>query len=712
MTWRTHRMLTQVLALWCVTLIGFAGAVAVSPVASAQDAGAAPGLRLVENSFVVEMNGELFLGYEVLGELEGFVALPPPFEDPEEIDPDLADALATRARFEVVVTSHAPLTQRAEVARVLAGDPGPALDGARIDFDEVVILDEESRPVGFSYAVPTATGGNRAAELEFVREGLYPVSVELWREGSRIARHLTFAERLADPAEPSVRPLAFLISVVAGVSDPGPDPTPAVRAHVVEELTQLRDLAGAVRSGITAIIPPGAAGELTDLPELRAELAEALRGGELAVLPSVRFDPSSAAEAGESPTFVAAMRAGEDLLGVTLPEVPLRRTTWPASARITGDRISRAGASLVRDLGAPLVILSPEVYLGLFGALPRPELDTSVWHVAEAAGGTTITLGLIDPVSRLIHQGRGAASSGGELNPTEVAVQVMAELSAERFERPSGRRGALVSGPDLQVPDPAVMLRVEEMVERHPLLALQTASTMVGAVDAATRDGLLRRVDLPERAGPDVRTRAAALNELADQIEVVSSVLPEEDPRRRIWQESRRAWLSTGYTEQEVATRIEDRRAELAEVIAAVELPERFTFTLTGAASEISLRIHNTSSTTLRVVLQAEATKLAFPELPRLVELAPGITTVDLAVRTLSNGTFEVLVELLTPRGAEPVGEPLRLTARVNALTGLGQVLTGGAVVVLASWWYNHLRRRRRPEEPSPATDEEPATTA
>ena len=36
------------------------------------------------------------------------------------------------------------------------------------------------------------------------------------------------------------------------------------------------------------------------------------------------------------------------------------------------------------------------------------------------------------------------------------------------------------------------------------------------------------------------------------------------------------------------------------------------------------------------------------------------------------------------------------LTARVNALTGLGQVVTGGAVLVLLSWWFAHFRRRRR----------------
>jgi hypothetical protein len=44
----------------------------------------------------------------------------------------------------------------------------------------------------------------------------------------------------------------------------------------------------------------------------------------------------------------------------------------------------------------------------------------------------------------------------------------------------------------------------------------------------------------------------------------------------------------------------------------------------------------------------------------------------------------------------QPVTDPVVLTARVNALTGLGQVVTGGAIVVLLSWWFAHFRRRRR----------------
>ena len=658
-----------------------------------------PELVLRENSFVVEMNGELFLGYEIVGDLEGFVALPSPFDDPEEEpDPDYEEALANRSRFEVVVTSHAPIEDRSRVDEVLAGDPGPALDGARIDFDEVVQVDELSRPVGFLYAIPTATGGNRAAELELVREGLFPITVELWRDGSRIARHFTFAERLADPDETSIRPVPFQISVLAGVTDPGPEPTDEDRATVRAELSQLRDLATAVRSPLTAMIPPAAAMELMEIPEVAEQLITALRSSEIVVLPSVRLDPSSASEAGVANAFTATFRAGEDLLGVVIPEVPIRRTTWPVSSRHSGPEISRAGAGLLRDLGAQLLIVSPQTYLGLAGALPARLLDTSVWHAAELPGGSTASLGLIDPISRILDPGRN-----GQHSLAELAVWAMAEISAQRYQTPSARRVAVVSTPDLGVPDAEVVLRLEEIIERHPGFQFSLASRAAGSVDTYRTGesqpgtgGLLRRVTLPERAGPDLRQRAVDLRESRNQIEIIASMLLPTDARPDQWRDATTRWMSTSYLDSEVETRLADLAADLAAIPASIQLPDPFTFTLTGEVSEISLRIVNSSGVPLRVVVHAEASKLTFPEAPLEVILAPGVTTVDLAVRTLSNGTFGVTVDLRTPTGDQLIGPPLQLTARVNALTGLGQVLTGGAVVVLASWWFSHLRKRRR----------------
>jgi len=49
-----------------------------------------------------------------------------------------------------------------------------------------------------------------------------------------------------------------------------------------------------------------------------------------------------------------------------------------------------------------------------------------------------------------------------------------------------------------------------------------------------------------------------------------------------------------------------------------------------------------------------------------------------------------------TPDGATQVGKRVQLSARVSALAGLGQLVTGAAILVLLAWWIAHVRRTRR----------------
>jgi hypothetical protein len=154
--------------------------------------------------------------------------------------------------------------------------------------------------------------------------------------------------------------------------------------------------------------------------------------------------------------------------------------------------------------------------------------------------------------------------------------------------------------------------------------------------------------------------------------------------------------LSTAFANELVDGRIDALNGTLGEIPNHIVHPEPFTFTLTGQASEVTLRIGNTADTPLSVLLRAESSKLRFPDEELLITLQPGINIIELPVRTRSNGTFVFSIELLTPVGRQLIGEPIVLTARVSALTGLGQVLTGGALLVLASWWFTHLRGRRR----------------
>ena len=136
--------------------------------------------------------------------------------------------------------------------------------------------------------------------------------------------------------------------------------------------------------------------------------------------------------------------------------------------------------------------------------------------------------------------------------------------------------------------------------------------------------------------------------------------------------------------------------AEADALTQAVELPEPFTFTLTGRSGTIEVRLGNTSDERLDVVVALESGKITFPDGDQRVTLLPNDeTSVIVPVEAESNGTSSINLVVSTPAG-EALGEPVTLIARVTALTGLGQVLTGGFILVLLTWWFTHWRNRRR----------------
>ena len=84
-------------------------------------------------------------------------------------------------------------------------------------------------------------------------------------------------------------------------------------------------------------------------------------------------------------------------------------------------------------------------------------------------------------------------------------------------------------------------------------------------------------------------------------------------------------------------------------------------------------------------------------------------TSLFIPVEAESNGTSSIDLVVSTPAGA-PLNEPVTLTARVSALTGLGQVLTGGLILVLLTWWFTNWRGRRRAQLADNGRDRHPSS--
>jgi hypothetical protein len=267
----------------------------------------------------------------------------------------------------------------------------------------------------------------------------------------------------------------------------------------------------------------------------------------------------------------------------------------------------------------------------------------------------------------------------------------------------------VLTTPDLTRPDPRLIQALSELVTTTPSVRFTAASALTGVTDVALDDGQPVTVQLPDTAGPSLDARIELLDTTALELASAASMLPPDDPRPAAWSAELDSLISTGYSDAEVDAATAELLAEADALKQAVQLPEPFTFTLTGRSGTIELRIGNTSDEPLDVVVALDSTKVTFPEGDQQVTLRPlDETTIIVPVEAESNGTSSINLVVATPAG-EALGEPVTLTARVTALTGLGQVLTGGLVLVLLTWWFTHWRNRRRSELASDGRERHPS---
>jgi hypothetical protein len=252
------------------------------------------------------------------------------------------------------------------------------------------------------------------------------------------------------------------------------------------------------------------------------------------------------------------------------------------------------------------------------------------------------------------------------------------------------------STPTFGIPDADVAALVEQFASAHPAFEVITTAEVPGRTDTMEVNGDPVVLELPTTAGPDLTERAERVTGVRLATVDTGSMLPTGDPRPTQWNTDLDVALSTAFDDDTAEERIDLVVADIDGVRASVVPPEPFSFTLTGSTAELPIRIGNTSDTELQVIVRPSGSKLVFPDGDQLVTLAPQATTeVVIDVEARARGKIPIAVELLTPAGA-PLAGPVPGTARLNALTGLGPLITGIALLVLASWWYSHFRRRRR----------------
>ncbi len=653
-------------------------------------------------------------------------------EQPFTIDPDdtieLTTQLADTADLAgivsdgtIIVTSHRPLSTRAQVADARAGSLPNVVDTIditpRFEIAPALSLPAPGQPVApeavvsaggtLSIRVPTETLTRAPGALQFAQPGIHPVVVEVRRGDTTEGVLVTFIDRLAtgDTAGSDDDPLDVGLVIAPGAS-PTVDAAGAIsldtqaRTDLSTLAVTLAAAADAIGEGTAPIpalvdIDPTALDLLaaTD-PTVFAELRTLLRRVDLTSPPAMPLDPATAVAAGQADTYRRLVDRGTSLLTDAAPGAAPQQGT-----AIVSTPIDLAGAELIASTGASTIVLPYDGYELLEGSIGLfTDTTRAVW-VADAGLRAMVTDPYLAP--RLADPGADAAAAA-----VAMAAEIVVLGDEVRRSDDLAPRLLLLGTTDLAPPDAELLRRLVALLSAARGVRMVSPVEVIDDVGTLLIDGAPLIVGLPDEVpapeGYDPATRAVVVDRLRADATAVASMLPADDERPGRWATTTDSMASTVVTDDLAAASDRDVRTELDEVRRCVVAPERFSFTLTGRTSTIPFQISNRCDIPITVRIQLDSPKISFPEGEQLEELAPGADT-EVRVKAVArtNGRSSVFLRLLTPTASgtnQAVAPEVVLTARVQSLAGIGQLLLGTLVLVVLAWWLRQWRTRRRQE--------------
>ncbi|MEK7410404.1 MAG: hypothetical protein AAB327_03325 [Actinomycetota bacterium] len=651
--WRT------IIVVYSLFLLGF-GAGAATPV-SAQPV--AVDLRLTAQNFNISQSSSLRLVVR--------------------IDNDLVRTAVIGDRSSLFrISAGRQVTTRLDVTDI---GNGSTLVKQVAHLDIPVSRTPQSAGGNFTLIVPTTTSVRRDA-LSIGPSGIFPITVQIILNKDLVGQLTTFIN-VFDPGVPYPK---MPVSIAVSVTSP-PTLQPNGRTVVSDgsrtQLKRLADLLEVNAAPFSVQVQPElldglARSNATGDGDLLARLRRRFQFHNLLSTTYVSFDPSSAQRGSMTSEFVDQLRRGEDIIDINNGDAVPSRTTWLSRTTVDAD-----GASLLRDFGVHSLVLLPQA------AAPLGTLDNyaRAYRIVSPSQGTSnaVALFISDPTY-------AQELSGTHENPVLDAYRIAAELLAERTEiiRANGdptTRLTVLSTNTGDVQDPTIMGRLAIALDHAPQLVLQALSDARAIGDDATS------IDLPRTTRVDVVATRDALATLLNEIRSTSTMLSAESPQPAAWSLLVAAASCDTLSSDEFDRYVVGIRSQLRNVRTSIKVPESLTFTLTGRESNLRLQLRNTASQPLSVIVELVSAKLQFPTGSQSVTI-PADSTFDLVVPVVAraNWTFPIEVVLHTPDGTTQVGRRIQFSARVSALAGLGQLVTGAAVLILIAWWAAHVRRKRR----------------
>jgi hypothetical protein len=612
----------------------------------------------------------------------------------------------------LVVTSHRTIADPLGFKQSIDGDLTSTEDTFDVSLDpaepdpNVVALEGSTLTV----RVPTESVTRTPDALQISQSGVHPIVIELRLDDRPAGDVVTYVHRLPSITTASGPLSVSIVMQQTSVPPIGTDGTVSVDDAVHDELRTLADTLTAIDAAAAdvasagtgnstpAIVPRGVQIEpsvLQRVVDTDASLAGALiptlANSDLIASPRLPFDPSTAAAADQETRYGDWLRQGEDILGSVMPGTEIDRSVVLIDTRLSND-----GAAMQRNLGARMMVMPYDFYTSLDGSL-LGFTDISQLVTVELADGQQVPAAIVDEFL-------AAQMQRGADHPFSTAVEIAAELVviARDIDVDGGlvdRHGVVLALPDLGIPDPALMSALIPLLTTTPDLRVVEPRDLATTTDTLLDDGRLVTITLPETAGSDLSSRLDQLDDVSANVLAYASMLPADSPDIVRWSATLDAFPSTAMTDDQADAAVERLDADFARYRDAVVAPDPFAFTLTGRESKFRFSLTNTSDEVLQVRVRLSSPKIRFPDGDQIIELPPqSETNVITDVEALSNGKSSVFLRIYAPaenRDVELAPEVV-LTARVNSLAGLGQLITGAGLLLIITWWAHHTRSNRR----------------
>lgn len=603
----------------------------------------------------------------------------------------------------VVVTAYQHVATRDEVDRAQKGELPRSVD--TVDFPIALLTSPAAGQVAVNVTLETDT--RTVGFLQLAKAGLYPVLIELQDKGNVLADLLTFVHRLPTAAEiPEVAlPVAMAMATTSPVVIDNNDEV-VVDEAVLTEFGLLADLLEASSMPVAVRVPPAlliAIGRHgADGAALAARLAAGLTRNEVLSSPRLPLDPSLAAAAGQQGLYTQWLRDGEDDLAAAISN-PSQRTIVFMDGPVSG-----AGGALLRDLGARLTVTTPKI----FDALPESTgiyTDFSLLVHLQVSDGVKMDAAITD-------RDMGPLLERRTNTPTLTGIYAVTGLLAYRqeivdAEGDPARHGVTLGTTDLSLPQIETYRAITTLLTDTPGLQPIT----VDALGIRTNHLVLPdfgevTAGLPDTVEGNLSDRIDVVDSLTTSALSTASMLPVDDARAAQWQATIGRLPTSALTDDQVDRLAVDLRSQFERIRSSVDLPVGFPFTLTGRSTTVPIKLYNSSDIPLTVLVRMSSSKLLFPEGDKLAVLPPlSFQEVPIKIEARTNGRFPVTLQVLTPAGDE-LAPAVPLSANVNALSGLGNLVTGALLLVVLTWWVRHVRLNRRNRAASHAADRHPVS--